>query len=106
MCSVMAAKAGMQFGTPLNPINCNAVVFGAPPNLTASIHLSFAGAASHTTMNGCTFNCPGGTCRLQGGDGLPVELLDFHIAESGDSQTEGSPEPEDSTTVGATVSKP
>ena len=29
----------------------------------------------------CLFTCGGGTCRIQGGDGLPVELMEFGIED-------------------------
>lgn len=64
------------FGT-MAPTQCNSVKTTTTARLTAQ----FANAISNTTMNGCIFNCQGGTCRVRGGDALPVELMDFEINE-------------------------
>jgi len=34
------------------------------------------------TSKECVFTCPGGTCTIRGGDGLPVELMEFAIEET------------------------
>ena len=46
---------------------------------TANLIARFASAAANTTANGCIFVCPGGTCRVRGGDALPIELMDFAV---------------------------
>ncbi len=43
------------------------------------LQVRFDNSAANSNMNGCTFNCEGGTCRVRGGDALPVELMDFGI---------------------------
>lgn len=63
-------------------------------------------SAAGPSSNRCKFNVPGGTCQLRNDNGLPVELLDFYIEASGDSQSEGTQETGDITTEDGTVSKP
>ncbi|GJM09860.1 MAG: hypothetical protein DHS20C11_21360 [Lysobacteraceae bacterium] len=74
---------------------CTAAAFGPNPPAgcrgglgsfsLASFFASWPGAASNTTANGCTFTCnAGGTgaanvCQMRGGDGLPVELMEFTL---------------------------
>ena len=63
-------------------------------------------AAQGQTLNGCRFNCPGGTsCRLRGSDALPVELLDFAIGDPIDPHTEDRPETDDGAPEDDTDSK-
>ena len=70
-----AAATTYRFGTPYGPFpptQCQAYVTGINGN--AFVQAIFMSAISNTDMNGCIFPCPGGTCRIRGGDGLPVEL--------------------------------
>ncbi len=53
--------------------------------------------AFNVTENGCQFNCDGGSCIVRGGDGLPVELMDFAIEDDEASATEDA-EPESTDT--------
>ncbi len=46
---------------------------------TAFLSANFAVASHNMTSNGCTFVCGGGTCKVRGGDALPVELLGFGV---------------------------
>ncbi len=62
------------FGT-MAPIICQSQDNPSLKRLT----VAWSFDASNTTGNGCTFNCQGGTCRIRGGDALPVELMDFGI---------------------------
>ena len=39
----------------------------------------FLNFSQNVTQNGCSFTCPGGSCRVRGGDGLPVELILFEV---------------------------
>lgn len=71
---------------PTPPSYCSAIRVLAPPPIpglysrfTAVLRVGFADPASNQTSNGCTFNCPGGTCIVRGGDGLPVELMQFKV---------------------------
>ena len=88
------------------PTQCLAVI-GAGVAIISAMWPALGG---NMTTNYCLFSgCGGagtGTCIIRGGDGLPVELLDFYIEESGDSQSEGSHPTEDRTTEDDTVSKP
>ena len=73
----------MMFGT-MQPTSCAI-------NRTSGTALLLArwpSAASNTAMNGCTFNCDGGTCRVRGGDALPVELMEFGIEDDDGRDTE------------------
>ncbi len=61
----------------------------------------------YANINFCSFPGLGGTtCQIRGVDGLPVELLDFYIDDSGDSQSEGSPEREGSTSGEGALTRP
>ncbi len=62
---------------------------------TARLRAVWANSVDNSTANGCTFICPGGTCRVRGGDALPVELMDFTIGESDDSEPAEDSETED-----------
>jgi len=72
----------MKFG--VNPPNlCDVVV---DPGVAAVLFVGFAATSHNITGNGCTFNCAGGTCRVRGGDALPVELMEFSV-EGTESET-------------------
>lgn len=71
---------------------CTTGMFGPNPpdncshNVTPMLAILVAvwgDSAHNVSANGCTFNCGGGSCRIRGGDGLPVELLDFGISNDG-----------------------
>ena len=55
-----------------------------------------------------TCNCPGGNqiFTISNADGLPVELLEFNIDDSGDSQGADNPETGDSTSNERTLVEP
>ena len=77
-----------RFG-PNPPTNCiaNATL------ISASIVVEFSNVAHNTILNGCTFNCDGGTCRVRGGDALPVELMGFSVeGEDSSGVVEEGPE--------------
>jgi len=66
------------------PDNCG---YQNTPGL-AILTASWMNAAFNVISNGCTFNCQGGgTCRLRGDDGLPVELLDFSVGKESEGAT-------------------
>lgn len=71
-----------KFG-PNPPTQCDwgaAYVYSTINNYyTAHLIARFASAAANNAANGCIFVCPGGTCQVRGGDGLPVELMDFAV---------------------------
>ncbi len=79
---VGAGCATAKFGT-MQPALCQAhrgMFTGATVYFTAGFRAMWSsGAQTGTTMNGCTFICPGGTCQVRGVDGLPVELLSFGV---------------------------
>ncbi len=65
----------------------------ASPGL-AILAATWPDSANNATGNGCTFNCQGGgTCRLRGGDGMPVELMDFAI-EAQSARSSDTPDDE------------
>ena len=72
MTTMLCATA--QMGTQV--FQCNPLNFMTLVRLRARFNVGF-----NTTMQVCTFICPGGTCQVRGQDGLPVELLDFTIDE-------------------------
>ncbi len=78
---------------PNPPTNCR--TFRSPS--IAALLLYFSNPGSNTSSNGCTFNCDGGTCRVRGGDALPVELMDFSVegAADWDSPEAAEREPSD-----------
>ena len=47
----------------------------------ARLSVRFNNATSNTTGRRCEFACGNGSCVMQGGDGLPVELMEFSIGE-------------------------
>ncbi len=51
----------------------------------AFLEVTFPSGAANATANGCIFNCEGGSCRVRGGDGLPVELMSFSVGEGEES---------------------
>ena len=55
----------------------------------ASLIARFAMASHNTIGAGCIFNCPGGSCRVRGGDALPVELMGFSVNEPADDPETG-----------------
>lgn len=65
----------MTFGS--NVASCNTNNTSMFVNFIAS----FSSAAANNMANGCIFTCDGmaNTCRVRGGDGLPVELMEFGI---------------------------
>ena len=90
-----------------NPPNLCRIFAGVVGTMVnAVISASFPGPTG--SANRCVFSRPGPVpgCQLRTDNGLPVELLDFDIEESGDSQSEGSHEPEGSTTEDGTLSEP
>ena len=93
-------------GGPTAPNTCLALNSpGSTPD--AVLFAGWLGAGGSKVSNYCVFSgCAGGTCIIRGADGLPVELLDFYIEESGDTQSEGRHGTEDRTTEDGTVSKP
>ncbi len=79
--------------------------------LLASVYLTGSmGMPMTPGTHMCTWTCTGcpGTQVFQTNNmnGLPVELLDFSIDESGDPQSPQNPETEDGTTGDDTVPKP
>ena len=67
---------------------CTTSMFGPNPptacqsvNTTTTARLTaiFSMTTHNVTANGCVFNCALGTCRVRGGDGLPVELMYFDV---------------------------
>ncbi len=80
-------------------------MFGpSPPNVclatrsasAVQLLVLFPSATANATGNGCTFNCDGGTCRVRGGDALPVELMDFSVEGAADGATPEDAESEPS----------
>ncbi len=84
------------FGTN-PPVLCTALTntFGSPPNVLGRLKVQWAASAGNTSANGCSFNCQGGTCRVRGGDGLPVELMEFSVDGSTDPEPTDDPEATD-----------
>ncbi len=84
--------------------SCTTAKFGTKPPTRCQLSQNTSGATFFTaglvavwpavpptpTAHGCVFNCPGGTCRVRGGDGLPVELMGFSV--DGDADSEDDPE--------------
>jgi len=67
---------------------CITGMFGSNPPTNCAVTIStlgviFASAGHNTVANGCIFTCNGGAnvCQLRGGDGLPVELMEFSVGE-------------------------
>ena len=77
--------ATVKFGTS-PPHICT--VYNIPPDI--SLVVEFTAPSANVTGNGCVFVCQNGICTVRGGDGLPVELMEFSI-EDGET---GSPEDE------------
>ena len=77
-----ATCMGAPYG-PTAPTLCEATRSGT---MTARINILFPLGGNNTAANYCIFNC-NGTCRMRGGDGLPVELMDFSIDEGSKSST-------------------
>ncbi len=67
----------MKYG-PNPPSSCSDFV-GLGETWVVELQARFSESAHNTTQNGCTFMCPGGTCRVRGGDALPVELMHFGV---------------------------
>ena len=59
--------------------SCGAIITPAGNALFAL----FPSTAANTSNAGCTFTCPGGTCKVKGGaaGGMPVELMEFKIED-------------------------
>ena len=84
-----------------NVTMCGAAVGGGLGTLSAQAPGAFPNPRTCSLMGIC--GMAGGppvpfTCIFTGMDGLPVELLDFTIDESADSQSEEKHEKDDSTT--------
>ncbi len=62
----------------------------------ASVVAAWNMASSGGMGDQCAFNVAGRTCQVRGVDGLPVELMDFYIDESGDDEVD--PKSNDGTT--------
>lgn len=70
------SMAGMSFRTVVGTVMCNAY---AGANFI-QLQVTFPSSAANNSMNGCTWSCDGGViCKVQGGDNLPVELLDLDV---------------------------
>ncbi len=74
----------------IGPGGCTGIPYGPNPptqclafrsSYEAGLQANWPLTASNTTANGCTFNCDGGTCRVRGGDALPVELMEFSVED-------------------------
>ncbi len=74
---------------PNPPISCLALRFVTSSygslTYTGLLTVSFLTGAANVTANGCLFNCEGGSCRVRGGDALPVELMSFSVDEEEES---------------------
>ena len=66
--------AKVPFGTS-PPDVCTA--YNIPPDI--ALVVEFPSSAANVTGNGCIFICQNGICTVRGGDGLPVELMEFKI---------------------------
>ena len=70
----------MKFG-PEQPVRCET----ARNTAVAFIRAGWDqyGTPATPNANGCTFTCDGGAnvCQVRGGDGLPVELMEFSVEE-------------------------
>ena len=77
---------------PNPPTMCMTYKAIPPVFFTARLRAVWSSSADNVTANGCTFVCPGGTCRVRGGDALPVELLDFSVDGSDDPEPAEDPE--------------
>ena len=95
--TAMVARASSMTATNPDPdelaifisAGCTTDMFGPnPPNLCSvftagggnpALQAFWVATTQNVTSNGCTFNCPGGTCRVRGADALPVELMEFSI---------------------------
>ena len=53
----------------------------------ARLRANWVITASNLAVNFCWFKCPTASCKVQGADALPVELLDFNIEQLQNSIT-------------------
>jgi hypothetical protein len=94
------ACATVKFGT-MQPTFCQALAQNLTTIFSAGANVRWGSASAATannTANGCTFICQGGSCRMRGGDTLPVELMDFSVDDDAanseivpESEPEGGP---------------
>jgi len=72
----------MFFGTGNLPTRCRAFISTLASFFKARFEARWVSAAARIaagTMAGCTFMCGAVDCKVQGSDGLPVELLTFGV---------------------------
>jgi hypothetical protein len=73
-----AGCSGMAFGAT-QPWLCGSARFTGRAELYANWLV--ADEPATPSLNGCSFNCGGKICQVRGGDGLPVELMEFSVDE-------------------------
>ena len=83
-----APGAGMQNGPGI--VSCTVMI--SPPRVT----LNFTAPSQNAFTQNCSWTCGAQTCRVQGFDGLPVELIEFGIGDAGDADESESNDSESS----------